>query len=352
MRNKANLANIDLSDPNYLYGRIKNNTGSDDGTPVNERVYGDVHQFFAKLISLAGITPNDLPDNELNGYQTIDALINLASKNDYLQTLGSVSGVLNIGVKIGLMQVNEILICKASSDFTTETTIKGIDNVINAISVNSNFKANDYLLLQKTASNIQITRLVDAVNLDIIVAEFNYLKKANQTQENAGTSEVVATTPKTNKTVFERRVNGVDSSNYIAKGTSDPDARNGLLSKEDKEIINNIGASPIKNKGFFSGLDVGGTTGSLTVGGNCVSATASVPDTYESAILVTMAVAMANTNYVVKTYVESLGPLSNDLEISNIVFKPISTTQFQLGLTEVGGGLVTSLKIHFEVEQK
>ena len=46
MRNKSNLANI-VIDANYPYGRIKDNTGAGDGTPVNEFVYGDIHQFFA-----------------------------------------------------------------------------------------------------------------------------------------------------------------------------------------------------------------------------------------------------------------------------------------------------------------
>ena len=76
-RNKATLQNIDLSNPSdYLNGRIKDNTGSGDGTPVNERVYGDFHQLVAKLMNLSGLAFNNLPENETNGYQFIDSLRN------------------------------------------------------------------------------------------------------------------------------------------------------------------------------------------------------------------------------------------------------------------------------------
>ena len=33
----------------YPYGNIQDNTGSNNGTPVNTLVYSDLHQFFAKM---------------------------------------------------------------------------------------------------------------------------------------------------------------------------------------------------------------------------------------------------------------------------------------------------------------
>lgn len=58
----------------YPYGRIKNDTGSGDGTPVSEALYGDMHQFFARLMALGGVTPNNNPDNTANGFQLVEAL--------------------------------------------------------------------------------------------------------------------------------------------------------------------------------------------------------------------------------------------------------------------------------------
>lgn len=72
-----NKPNVDNSDPDYPYGKIKDNTGVGDGTPVNTLVYGDFHQFFAKMLSESGITPNGIPDNDYSGFQYFEALLNL-----------------------------------------------------------------------------------------------------------------------------------------------------------------------------------------------------------------------------------------------------------------------------------
>lgn len=59
----------------FPYGDIKDNTGSNNGTPVNRNTYGDFHQFFARLLDLAGIVANGLPENGANTFQYITALI-------------------------------------------------------------------------------------------------------------------------------------------------------------------------------------------------------------------------------------------------------------------------------------
>jgi len=228
MRNKSNLANI-IIDANYPYGRIKDNTGAGDGTPVNEFVYGDIQQFFAKLITLAGIVPNDLPDNEINQYQTIQALKEFASKNNYIQNISSVTGVLNVSAKLGLMNTDEFLVCKASVDLGVETQIKGTDGTTFTITTIGTFKTNEYVRLIKTASTIVLVRISDSASLDLMVSELLYLKKASQAQENAGTVDTFATTPLVNKVTFTRRVIGADSGYYLAKPTGDIDARNAVI---------------------------------------------------------------------------------------------------------------------------
>lgn len=59
----------------YPYGDIKNNTGSNNGTPVDRNVYGDIHQFFAKMFAESGLTANNQLDNEANGFQLFEALL-------------------------------------------------------------------------------------------------------------------------------------------------------------------------------------------------------------------------------------------------------------------------------------
>ena len=230
MRDKSLLANIDNSDlVNYPKGRIKNNTGSGNGTPVNEIVYGDLHEMKDKLMRRYGIEYNNLPDNEENGYQSIQALQALPSKNDFLLTLGTSDGKLAVSLKLSKLEANESFILKASIDKTTETTIIGSDSVVKSVTFVGDFKANEYVRMISTPSTIILVRLVDAVNLDTAINELLFLKKATQTEENAGEIDNRATTPQTNKIAFSRRVNGPDSSDFLATTT-----QNGLLSKEDK----------------------------------------------------------------------------------------------------------------------
>ena len=87
-----------------------------------------------------------------------------------------------------------------------------------------------------------------------------------------------------------------------------------------------------KNRGWFSGLDVGGASGALTVSGNITSAihTSSAPD--GSVVLVTIANSMINTNYKVIVTLETPGSsLLDNCEVGAPVFKKISNkSQFFL----------------------
>lgn len=350
MRNKGTLTNIDNSDlTNYPNGRIKNNDGSGNGTPVNEAVKGDIHEFFDKAMRLYGITHNGLPDNETNGYQSLQAIIALASKNDFVLDLTSVSGVLNVPLKLGKLLNNESFIFKANINKTTETQIKGtLDNVTKTVSFIGDFKNGEYVRAINTASSVVLVRLADATNIDTIVGENNYLKKASQAQEDAGVIDTVATTPLVNKVTFGKRVNGsTESVPYLATALI-----NGLYPKEHFQIVANIGANPIKNKGTFGAFNIAKAGGvNIPVSGDATTAVTVASNQDKNIIvLVTMANAMDNTNYVVKTFAESTGTIQTDNDGNGKVFKTISTTQFQFSMRSSGNG-TEAIKIHFEVEQ-
>ena len=72
-RNILQLTNVDPADSAYPSGRVRNNPGDNSGTPVNEALLGDMVQFFQKIMVEAGITPNQLPDNEYSGWQLFEA---------------------------------------------------------------------------------------------------------------------------------------------------------------------------------------------------------------------------------------------------------------------------------------
>jgi hypothetical protein len=336
----SNVDNSDLT--NYPDGRIKDNDGSGNGTPVNRAVYGDLHSTISKLMRLYAITPNGLPDNETNGFQIIDALSSLASKNDFIYPLTTNGTVLNVGIKLSSMKENEFIVCLANFNKGSETQITGIGAGSFTIGYTGSFKTNEYVRVIKTPSGFAIIRLADALSLDAMVSDLLYLKKANQTEENAGAIDTVATTPLTNLTAFVKRVIGADSGSYLATAI-----RNGLYPKEHFSIVAGLVAP--RNIGWFSGLNVG-STGTLPVSGQITNAvlTSSGPDSF---ITCTMSVAMSNTNYYVRSFVQGeSASLDTDNDITQILFKTISTTQFQISVREISSNS-QSLKIHLEVIQ-
>ncbi len=70
----TSVPNIVGVSADYPNGRIRNSSTGISGTGVVEELYGDIIQFFEKLVIDAGISKNNMPDNVTNGYQLIAAL--------------------------------------------------------------------------------------------------------------------------------------------------------------------------------------------------------------------------------------------------------------------------------------
>lgn len=105
----ANKTNVDAPDPDYPYGKIRDNPGNNTGTPINELVYGDVHQFFARLLdkqagsAMPDVVPNDLPENDYSGFQffeSLERIINRLIKRDQISFIVSGGGTtISTGIK-------------------------------------------------------------------------------------------------------------------------------------------------------------------------------------------------------------------------------------------------------------
>ena len=103
-----------------------------------------------------------------------------------------------------------------------------------------------------------------------------------------------------------------------------------------------------KNRGYFTGLNVSLTTGSLTCSGDISAATA-VALTGDSVVTVTMANAMANLNYKVNVSLQSLrSNINDDDDVCMPAWKPISTTQFTIAFREMEA-IDQNLRVHLEV---
>ena len=340
MRDKGTLASIDNSDlSNYPNGRIKNNS-----TPVNELVYGDIHEFFAKLMRLYGISYNGLPDNETNGYQSIEALKSLASKNDYLINLTTVSGVISVPLKLGKLQNNESFIIKSSFDKSTESTIKGIDNVTKTVTFEGDFKSGEYLLMISGASGITLTRLSTSTNFNTLATELSYLKAASNAETISGIITNKAVVPASFLAGF---ANFIRKNDYLVTETL-----NGLMSAADKVKLNSLGANNDKY-GFVSvgDIDDGIVGATYPVSDDLASATITTRTNEGQVIRINLTTPMPNLNYLVRITPESLGDIEFDNDIKVLVFKKLSTSQFYVYIEE-STDKTQNIKLHLEIIAK
>lgn len=350
---KNTQANIDDSNPAaYPNGQVKDDDGTGNGFPLIQVTMSDIYETFDKLMRLAGLTFNATFDNETNGYQFVQGLIALASKSDYILPLTTSTGILQIPTALQILQTNEKLICKAGADFTTETQIKGTAATLYTLSTTSSYKTGDYVMLIRTSGGVQLIRLVTADNINLVVSENAYLKAASNDETITGALTTKAVTPASFLDSFTKLV--------TIAGTAAPyyatDSTPGLLSAPDKAALDGF-SSPVKNVGWFSGVDVGGGTigalapvnGDITVAQITAVGGSGDFTTYR----VTMANAMSNVSkYFVRFHIQSEGTFTpTDISVGSPEFRPVSTTQFDFSIIQFGLGGVQNLKIHCEVVQ-
>lgn len=101
--------NVEAPSAQYPYGSIKDIVPNvTPGTPVNRAVYSDIHQFFARLMAVVGISENEALENNTNGFQFIEALATFTSlsnnttffKKDFGSVFTGTSGAFGNGVYV------------------------------------------------------------------------------------------------------------------------------------------------------------------------------------------------------------------------------------------------------------
>lgn len=178
-RNKAVQQNIDGSDiPNYPFKRIRDNDGSGNGTPVNEEVYGDMHEFFAKLIVDSNTVFNGLPENKTNGYQYYDALMQLANKNSLIKDIVLADATtIRIPIKTNILKEKEAIVFKASFNSTTAmVSCIGTENVVKPLVVTGVFKNGDSVRFIYNGTSFVAAGLYDSENVPNLVNRLTSLE--------------------------------------------------------------------------------------------------------------------------------------------------------------------------------
>lgn len=88
-----NYPNVTTPDSDYPDGHTIDETGINDGTPVDLMTLGDYQQWFAKVLREAGITPNGLPENEYSGHQYYEGAKKVFNKYGTSQVLTATGSI-------------------------------------------------------------------------------------------------------------------------------------------------------------------------------------------------------------------------------------------------------------------
>jgi len=86
MRTLTSTPGVDPATPDYPDGRVRDESGSIEGTSLQETLHGDLWQLLYLLMRDANLTPNGLPDNVTNGYQLAEALDDRISRKSIFRT--------------------------------------------------------------------------------------------------------------------------------------------------------------------------------------------------------------------------------------------------------------------------
>lgn len=184
MRALLSTPNVDPISVDYPKGRVRDKAGATPGTSGGEVLFGDIIQLFQKCVLDAGIVENGLPDNETNGYQLLEALMQYSDVEE--KTVGdittklfrkgkvvygkiSASASTNIGVGSALNLGDAF-----SSNFRPSKRI--ITNIIGLRSVDTNPFVDVFTpLLVDISGIISVTTFADAYIIATEDISFSYI---------------------------------------------------------------------------------------------------------------------------------------------------------------------------------
>lgn len=141
MRNKSTVINTIPPSADYPMGRIKNDTGVNDGTPIVEENNGDIMETVTFFMNRSKTTPNGLPDNVTNGYQIANAIRETGGKFDVIHDMEVVSGKINVNFKLDNIYNGEFIIAKFNSLDDTQF-VTGINKILGSDSIEFNAELN------------------------------------------------------------------------------------------------------------------------------------------------------------------------------------------------------------------
>lgn len=149
IKNQTPVHNTDYT--KFPDGGVKNETDTNEGTPVVEEIYGDLFSNIYAYLRERGIVPNEIQDNQLNGYQLISALKrNVNELNDIERILvkNSVNSW-SIDLDFSLVPDKYFIFARASEsiDLSLENTITDSKGEVFPFTPSVSFNQADEVLL-------------------------------------------------------------------------------------------------------------------------------------------------------------------------------------------------------------
>lgn len=147
MKVLGNLTVDKDSNVKYPFGaNIKNETDTENGTPVVREIYGDVLMNLYDIMEKTGVSPNGIEDDKTTQFQLVEALKKLPnSLNDIEQVLTLSSGVWSVPFDLAYLPNKYAFIARASDNYVAGT-FKGI-GATSLPFFSNGFRATDELLI-------------------------------------------------------------------------------------------------------------------------------------------------------------------------------------------------------------
>lgn len=116
-----NKPNVQAPTVAYPFGKSTDNTGTNNGFPLNSETLEDYHQFFEKMFAESGLVANGLPDNATNGFQLWNAFRKLARPYKVYTAIVSQSGTAAPSATILLNELGTVTFARIGTGVYTMT---------------------------------------------------------------------------------------------------------------------------------------------------------------------------------------------------------------------------------------
>jgi len=123
MKTIKNIAVPQDSSAQFPFSTIKNETDTENGTPVIREIYGDVLTNLYKLLQVVGITPTNTEDSDITQYQILEALKKLPNSLNDIEQVLSLSGLVwNVPLDTDYLPNKYFFVARASDNYVSGTT--------------------------------------------------------------------------------------------------------------------------------------------------------------------------------------------------------------------------------------